>query len=111
MDILKADKFAFLKLQLSWLGKEYTDKNWLSYEEKIQMISDTEKHLEIICGKYLDKTEQKELRKILNLSIANNSSNLPGKTVLNKAMSEYGLDFVIVSKELKRQTYWVVKKK
>ena len=75
------------------------------------MISDTEKYLETICGKYLDKTEQKELRKTLNLSIANNSSNLPGKTVLNKVMSEYGLDFVIVSKELKRQTYWVVKKK
>ena len=77
----------------------------------MQLISDTEKYLKNICGKYLDKTEQKELRKTLNLSIANNSSNLPGKTVLNKAMSEYGFDFVIVSKELKRQTYWVVKKK
>ena len=51
------------------------------------MISDTEKYLKTICGKYLDKTEQKELRKTLNLSIANNSSNLPGKTVINKVMS------------------------
>ena len=75
------------------------------------MISDTEKYLETICGKYLDKTEQKQLRKIFNSSIANNSSNLPGKTVLNKAIIENGLNFVIVSKELKRQTYWVVKKK
>ena len=111
LDILKTDKFAFLKLQLSWLGKEYKDEKWLGYDEKMQIISDTEKYLETFCGKYLDKIEQKQLRKIFNSSIANNSSNLPGKTVLNKAIIENGLNFVIVSKELKRQTYWVVKKK
>ena len=45
------------------------------------------------------------------IRITGNGIKLPGKTVINKAMTECGLDFVIVSKELKRQTYWVVKKK
>ena len=74
------------------------------------MISDTEKSLETICGKYLDKTEQKELRSFMTRIIGNDTT-LPGKTVINKALIEYGIDFVIVRKELKRQTYWVVKKK
>ena len=110
LQALKTDKLAFLKLQLSWLGKEYKDPNWLGYDEKMKIISDTEKHLETICGKYLDKTEQKEFRNFMT-RITGNGIKLAGKTIINKAMTEYGLDFVIVSKELKRQTYWVVKKK
>ena len=117
MQSLKEDKLAFLKLQLSWLGKEYADEDWLSYEEKMRIISETEKYLQSICGKYLDKKEQMQLRTYLYSNICkfdrlekSQEANLPGRVRLNKAISECGLTFVITSKQFKRNTYWVVKK-
>lgn len=115
MKSLKEDKLAFLKLQLSWLGKEYADENWLVYEEKMRIISETEKYLHSICGKYLDKKEQFQLRTYLYSNICKfdrfekpHEANLPGKVQLNRAISECELAFVIVSKQFKRNTYWVV---
>lgn len=116
MKSLKEDKLAFLKLQLSWLEKEYSDENWVGYEEKMKIISETEKYLHSICGKYLDKKEQLQLRNYLYANICRfnrqekpQDENLPGKVRLNRVISECGLKFVIESKQLKRKTYWVVK--
>lgn len=55
VDAFQNDYNAFLKMQLSWLDKEYSEKNWIHHQE-------TEIIFENLIGKELDKKEQEELR-------------------------------------------------
>lgn len=123
------DDYFFIKHQLRWLGKEFEQSCFLSYDGKVDKLVFFLTQME---GELLDKRMQLEfcqqcLDKILGLPIVlksmkkdisryHNKEMLPKKKKLNEIFEELGLNFIIQSsrktnKETgKQETYWIVKR-
>lgn len=125
----KADDVYYLKYQLSWLGKEYDERRWVSYarqRDEITAFLDgyltnedgmlaeeqnvfAEKAFELLCQLSVIPSVAKK-----NRSALKRSGHAPGKNILNKCFEEIGLPYIITSKSKmqngKREQRWYVKK-
>lgn len=125
----KADDVYYLKYQLSWLGKEYNERRWVSYarqRDEITAFLDryltnedgmldeeqnvfAEKTFELLCQLSVIPSVAKK-----NRSALKRSGHAPGKNILNKCFEEIGLPYIITSKSKmqngKREQRWYVKK-
>lgn len=125
----KADDVYYLKYQLSWLGKEYDERRWVSYarqRDEITAFLDryltnedgmldeeqnvfAEKTFELLCQLSVIPSVAKK-----NRSALKRSGHAPGKNMLNKCFEEIGLPYIITSKSKmqngKREQRWYVKK-
>lgn len=125
----KADDVYYLKYQLSWLGKEYDERRWVSYtrqRDEITAFLDgyltnedgmldeeqnmfAEKTFELLCQLSVIPSVAKK-----NRSALKRSGHAPGKNILNKCFEEIGLPYIITSKSKmqngKREQRWYVKK-
>ncbi len=125
----KADDVYYLKYQLSWLGKEYDERRWVSYarqRDEITAFLDryltnedgmldeeqnvfAEKTFELLCQLSVIPSVAKK-----NRSALKRSGHAPGKNILNKCFEEIGLPYIITSKSKmqngKREQRWYVKR-
>ena len=126
----KADDIYYLKYQLSWLGKEYDERRWVSYTRQQDEITAflagyltnedgmlaeeqnvfAEKVLELLCQLSVIPSAAKK-----NRSALKRNNRIPGKNILNKCFEEIGLPYVITSKSKmqngKREQRWYVKRR
>ena len=126
----KADDIYYLKYQLSWLGKEYDERRWVSYmRQQNKIISFLEEYLnkedgmlseeqdsfaaevfELLCSLSVVPSAAKQ-----NRSALKRSNRTPGKNILNKCFEEIRLPYVITSKSKmqngKREQRWYVKRR
>ena len=123
------DDIYYLKYQLSWLGKEYDERRWVSYarqRDEITAFLDgyltnedgmlaeeqnvfAEKAFELLCQLSVIPSAAKK-----NRSALKRRGHAPGKNILNKCFEEVGLPYIITSKSKmqngKRGQRWYVKK-
>lgn len=121
------DPVFYLKLQLSWIGKEYDPKHWVGYEDAINNFNS---YLESYSTSqmWLNKTEQEEFSRgclrlfekhpvplqKFNVTAAQNQEKkgiVPGKSKLEKGFNEIGLPYRIKAKQATRgirQTLWCI---
>ena len=126
----KADDIYYLKYQLSWLGKEYDERRWVSYtQQRNKIISVLDKYqnkrdsmlseeqdsfaaevFELLCSLSVIPSAAKQ-----NRSALKRNNRTPGKNILNKCFEEIGLPYVITSKSKmqngKREQRWYVKRR
>lgn len=127
---ISKDPCFYLKRQLSWLGKSYDKRRWVSWGDCFQKTID---FLSPNVGEWLDKEKQKEfsaglLRCLLDYPIPpenlrNNKrkfitadgeiKKVPGLKALNVALDEIGLPYVVESRQRsigngKRASFWRV---
>ena len=124
----KADDIYYLKYQLSWLGKEYDERRWVSHtQQRNKIIVFLDKYLnkedgmlseeqdsfaaevfELLCSLSVVPSAAKQ-----NRSALKRSNRTPGKNILNKCFEEIRLPYVITSKSKmqngKREQRWYVK--
>ena len=119
------DPVFYLKLQLSWLGKEYDPTHWVGYEDAIEnFISYLESYS--TPKSWLNETEQEEFSRgclrlfgkhpvplqkfnVVTALYQEKKGNLPRKNKLEKGFSEIGLPYRIETKQSTkgtRQTLW-----
>lgn len=126
----KADDIYYLKYQLSWLGKEYDERRWVSYtQQRNKIISVLDKYqnkrdgmlseeqdsfaaevFELLCSLSVIPSAAKR-----NRSALKRNNRTPGKNILNKCFEETGLPYIITSKSKmqngKREQRWYVKRR
>ena len=126
----KADDIYYLKYQLSWLGKEYDERRWVSHtQQRNKIIVFLDKYLnkedgmiseeqdsfaaeifELLCSLSVIPSAAKQ-----NRSALKRNNRTPGKNILNKCFEEIGLPYVITSKSKmqngKREQRWYVKRR
>ena len=126
----KADDTYYLKYQLSWLGKEYDERRWVSYtQQRNKIISVLDKYqnkrdgmlseeqdsfaaevFELLCSLSVIPSAAKQ-----NRSALKRNNRTPGKNILNKCFGETGLPYIITSKSKmqngKREQRWYVKRR
>lgn len=126
----KADDIYYLKYQLSWLGKEYDERRWVSYtQQRNKIISVLDKYqnkrdgmlseeqdsfaaevFELLCSLSVIPSAAKQ-----NRSALKRNNRTPGKNILNKCFEETGLPYIITSKSKmqngKREQRWYVKRR
>ena len=126
----KADDIYYLKYQLSWLGKEYDERRWVSHtQQQNKIIAFLDKYLnkedgvlseepdsfaaevfELLCSLSVIPSAAKQ-----NRSALKRNNRTPGKNILNKCFEEIGLPYVITSKSKmqngKREQRWYVKRR
>lgn len=126
----KADDIYYLKYQLSWLGKEYDERRWVSHtQQRNKIIVFLDKYLnkedgmiseeqdsfaaeifELLCSLSVIPSAAKQ-----NRSALKRNNRTPGKNILNKCFEETGLPYIITSKSKmqngKREQRWYVKRR
>ncbi len=128
----KDDDAFYLKCQLEWIGKEYSEKKWFNFEKNIESLKDYLK--EVSTRGELDEVQQKIFcttclehivcfqKSLLPKSMKNflkrnnsycNNLNVPRKHLLNDFFEYRNIDYKIFSKQSyknDRKSVWYVKK-
>ena len=99
VDEFQRDENAFLKMQLSWLEKEYSEKRWIHYQE-------TETYFENFIGKELGKKAQEELREYMQIIMKHRT--LPGKKAINQYLYTHEYNYKILSCRKQGKTVWKI---
>lgn len=126
----KADDIYYLKYQLSWLGKEYDERRWVSHtQQRNKIIAFLDKYLNKEDGMISEEQDSfaAEIFELLrslsvipsaakqNRSALKRNNRSPGKNILNKCFEEIGIPYVITSKSKmqngKREQRWYVKRR
>ena len=117
---MKEDQWAFIKEQLSWLGreKEFNSENLLEHHVQCDILEQIYKILNQLKGINLSRAEQEKLRlklsKLLSTGgiLPNQSARLVGKRKINELCLQYKIPFIIEAisgKHKGEETVWIVK--
>lgn len=119
------DTLFYLKQQLSWIGKTYDERHWLTLRSNMDRLND-------LFEKSLDEALNKEKQQKFSLNFLEIAMSLPtpppifkvnssrykekpgepqkspGRNRVNKAIKELRLPFYVDAKSIKKKTVWVV---
>lgn len=112
---LKEDEDAFVKEQLSWIGKEaeFKPEGYVGAEDKIDLKTQIADFLKQLVSKKMNKEEQKNFREEFARMAKESGEKLtdrperpPGIVVINKLLKRESIPFVV--KSISNSTYWMI---
>ena len=109
-------QFPWLEEQLSWIGKEYDETQWINYEEQLMYRTNLECLLKENCGNLAPLEEKEMLREaVRNYAEACRPKHKIVKSaysvkLINSALCDWNLPYSVVSKSRshkgKKANYW-----
>ena len=113
---LKNDSDAFVREQLSWIGKKhkFCPNAYLEHKKQEEQKNELEVYLKKISGKKIGKEDQRKFRlqiaelvKKQGKRLTDRQSRCPGKVVINRFLSAERMPFYIESVE--NSKFWFLK--